>query len=262
MRLLAVLLLAALVPSLRPAQDPAPAAEAPKRPEPTAFEPGSPRAWMLLTSAVLFEQNGERHDLLAGGVIDFDLQVEHARILWSDWRIRDRKGLLEQIEQLEKDGDRDTLLANCETMAKLTPEEVKQRVAAATSDEMRAQLEAYVKHAPKVLAHPAGLIAWDHARAIALCRFGYTAEMLTEKEAWATIDRLARGLQKGHASWDELGELYCIGRELWDPTSPRKTWAAYRRLSEDPKSPWKSIEWKLDLTTQPPGKAAAPKQKG
>jgi len=39
-----------------------------KIPEPkdVAVEPGTPHAWMLSCSAVLFERNHDRHDLLAG----------------------------------------------------------------------------------------------------------------------------------------------------------------------------------------------------
>lgn len=96
-----------------------------------------------------------------------------------------------------------------------------------------------------------GLLGWDLARLISVCRGGYVAGYLTEDEAWQSIMGAARRLQGRFESWEDLGMNYLLGREYWSekqrPTTLQAMRETYRKLLTDPQSPWKLCPWNLNL---------------
>ena len=96
-----------------------------------------------------------------------------------------------------------------------------------------------------------GLIGWDYARYVSLCRWGYVAGYLSEDEAWVRIMKAARLLQQTYGSWRELGENYLIGREFWSPAQTARNGqlyeATFQRLVSDPQSPWVRLPWRTPL---------------
>jgi hypothetical protein len=90
-------------------------------------------------------------------------------------------------------------------------------------------------------------------RAIALCRWGYSVNFLTEKEAWEKIMELARKTQAIYQSWEEFGYDYYMGRVFWasgfgdDVNYLVQTDKLYNDLiGED--GYWKNFEWRFDLS--------------
>jgi hypothetical protein len=83
----------------------------------------------------------------------------------------------------------------------------------------------------------AGLLGWDDSRYVALCRWGYAAGYLTEEEAWKRMNDAVIVLQKSFASWEELGEVYCIARDCWNPGPNEETWKAFEELKTEESSP-------------------------
>ena len=90
---------------------------------------------------------------------------------------------------------------------------------------------------------------WNLPRAVILARWGYLAGYVNEGEAWDLIMPAARRAQSTFSSWQELGATYLEKRRAWakDEVSSRYADWVYRVLVLDPKSPWRSHPWNLDL---------------
>ncbi len=95
------------------------------------------------------------------------------------------------------------------------------------------------------------ILAWDYARYIALCRWGYQAGYITEDEEWQKIMPVARLLQKTFDSWDDLGQDYLIGRKYMSYDGKFSDnylfEAAYKHLCTDKSSLWHRYSWEMVL---------------
>ncbi len=96
-----------------------------------------------------------------------------------------------------------------------------------------------------------GLLAWDLARSIALCRRAYTAGYLEREEAWLLIMPIARRIQSVFDSWEDLGTNYLLGRRFWskeyaDMGNPILM-KQFKELLNDEESVWHKTPWDLDL---------------
>ena len=206
------------------------------------------KAWGLAASALITEFNRHRHDILAGTALTPENRDEERRSLQTWWNAGDRNGLLQAMSWIEQGGHRSQFEELGERVSQLSSEQVKEVVAQLDPEAANAVLVArrYYQKLGKV-----GIIGWDYARYISLCRWGYRAGYLSEDEAWNGIVEASRVLQKNFGSWRELGENYLIGREFW---SLRQTQldgagmrAAYTRLLNNPNSPWNRTSWNVDL---------------
>jgi hypothetical protein len=170
--------------------------------------------WALALSAVLSEQNNDRHDIL-GGIEGEPYQLEAVRARFADgWGIESREDLLGTLAWLEGGGHR----------------------------------RGYdQQHGGEPLSE--GIAAWDYGRYVALCRWGYVMGYLTEVEAWQKIMPVARLMQTTYPSWREYGEHYVNGREFWSPgqSDAASIRAIYDDLVVNPQSPWVQLPWDLDL---------------
>ena len=210
-------------------------------------EPGTSRAWALATTAVIFERNGGRHDLLAGAELNDATEAEAVALLKDDWGIETTEHVDNAAGNLFYDGNRTYYLKEMKELSKLNKRQFEQRLEAEKDPFETLRMKALREHAPRALAMKGGLLAWDSCRMIALYRWGFCAGYYTEEEAWTKIDPIARELQKGYASWEELGEAYFIGRECWLPNTNADTLEALEKLKKDPKSPFKTTPWNLKL---------------
>lgn len=134
-----------------------------------------------------------------------------------------------------------------QVFSKMSEKDLQKHVSKLVDAEEQELARTLWKHAPRVLNSKGGLTAWDHARFVALCRWGFAAGYLTEAEAWKKIEPIARDLQKVYGSFEELGEFYCIGRECWRPGKNATTEAALEKLKTDASSPFRTTPWKLKL---------------
>ncbi len=96
------------------------------------------------------------------------------------------------------------------------------------------------------------LMGFDLMRVISLARWGAGAEYLTEDEAWNWIMPTAQKLQQAYTSWKDLGDSYVIGRQFWSHSETLRNGhynnQAVYWLAQNEHSPWKILDWKLDLT--------------
>jgi hypothetical protein len=61
---------------------------------------------------------------------------------------------------------------------------------------------------------------------------------------------VAQQVQTSFGSWDEMGENFLDGREIWSGKRDPKFDSSYRLLgnAKDPNSPWNQSPWNCDLS--------------
>lgn len=206
------------------------------------------KEWALATTGILTECNRENHNMLAG--VEFNEQsVAKHMMLFSDWwSINSRKDLLLVLDWIEQVGHRKRFDQMGQYMRTLSDEQF-QSMFKHLPEEDKSSWDAVRRY-----WHSLGrksLVGWDFCRYIHLCRKGYLLGYLSKKEAWNRIMPKARLLQETFDSWRDLGENYLIGREFWSlATTKASGWfyyEAFKRLLDEPDSPWNTIPWDMDL---------------
>jgi hypothetical protein len=225
-------------------------------------KPLSPaQEWAVATSAILWERNKDRHDVLGLQVQTPESFKRAKEILSEWWGVTNKESLIETMRWVKEVGHRKQFEMLGASIESISDEHFQQRLAAAKSNEQEYRDLELVKQYYKKLG-PKSLLAWDYSRYVALARWGYQAGYLTEAEAWERIMPAARTLQKTYDSWADLGESYLIGREFWSVEQTKLNGHIYRivytKLLNDPRSPWKRHPWATDLgqesvTDNPPG---------
>jgi hypothetical protein len=94
---------------------------------------------------------------------------------------------------------------------------------------------------------PADLLAWDLARAAMTARHAYSAECLSESEAWTYLLTIAVKAQESFESWRDFGERYRRGRIRWSNALHDRFDDILAFLLGDPRSPWRSLPWRQRL---------------
>jgi hypothetical protein len=227
-------------------------------PADVSVDPGTSRAWALMACSVPFGRDGFKNDLLAGSAMN-EHNVEALReYLKLKYGITRRIELVNVLDKLVAEGRR--AIANSlfkqirET--KLTEADIE----GMKDVEGREELRTLIKYGKRMASEKEGLLAYDYVRYEMLCRIGYGAGYFTEAEAWKRIDPVAKKLQTSYSSWEELGEIYCIGEEFSVPKLGEKTWESWKQLKADEKGPWSTVDWKLTLVSpEKPEKPAAKK---
>jgi Protein of unknown function (DUF1266) len=217
--------------------------------------PNTPRAWALSTTAIIFEFNRNRLDMLAGTAITPDGEANGQRLLSDGWGINNRDELLKMLTWLQYQGNRtefdqfgirvDALnekqFLTLETAAQINPQVLN-------------KLEITRKNHRALGAK--GILGWDLVRYIAVCRWGYLAGYLSETEAWDHIMHAALRLQQTFDSWRDLQSNFLLGREYWSLRETQLKGARFRAIYEDflqdPSSPWNTNPWAMDLKVATP----------
>lgn len=209
-----------------------------------------PKAWALAASALLAERNDERHDLLGGRErVAKDMEMWRSGLV-KGWNIGDREDLLAALRSLEEEGDRREFTELGAQVASLSKRKYKKFLKKARRDaELYNRIQLAREHYDKL--GEKSLAGWDYCRYCSLCRWGYLAGYFTEEEAWARIIPVASKLQERFDSWEDLGANYLIGREFWSHEDTVKNGhlyrAAYRRLLDNPGSPWNVYLWDMEI---------------
>ena len=260
MRILLVLLLFILAPLRSPIDTPKPAERETLAAE-VKVEPGTARAWVLATSAILIERNSGRHDVLAGMTVDAKSVPIIKKMLEDDWDIKKSADLEQQLEWVATIGHRGDYMKRFQDMAKLNENELENRLKRIETSDDREVMRAIWKNAKRALKPKGGVSSWDYTRFVSLCRWGYAVGYLTEAAAWKHLDRIAKDIQKAYASWEDFGEGFCIARECFRPGDNADTLAAYEKLKTDKNSPWKLTPWNQKLVKlDKPEKLPEPKK--
>jgi hypothetical protein len=94
---------------------------------------------------------------------------------------------------------------------------------------------------------PTDLLAWDLARAAMTARHAYSAECLSESEAWSYLLTIAVKAQENFESWRDFGDRYRRGRIRWSNALHDRFDDILAFLVDDPRSPWRSLPWRMRL---------------
>lgn len=206
------------------------------------------KRWALATTGVLTEYNQERHDILEGAAFNEEELIRQKQLLSDWWGIDCREDLFFVLEWIEQVGHRKRFDEMGQYMKTLREEEFRAmltELAEEDSSSWETVLRCWFWLGKK------SLLGWDYCRYITLCRRGYYMGYLSENEAWRLIMPKARLLQDIFDSWKDLGENYLIGREFWSMERTKASgWyfhESYKKLLENPDSPWNTIPWELDL---------------
>jgi len=210
----------------------------------------TPRYWALATSALLAEHNAKRHNLLGTAIRTEENAREQAWSIFRWWGIANRGDLIEQLDSLRAEGHRaefNMITGAFSDRTKTNVQIVEELRKAGMADN-----RIMVAQAEGPMLGPKSILGWDYCRYVALCRWGYLVGYLAEDEAWARIMPAAELLQATFDSWGDLGKNYLIGRQFWSASHSGKSGAgfrkAYRKLLDDPESPWRACRWDLDLS--------------
>jgi hypothetical protein len=167
------------------------------------------------------------------------------------WGIRNRSDLLRVLAQLEAGGHRKGFDEHGAVFLRLKPDDLEATRAQLSHNPVALRRIDVVEEHFTALGEKS-IAGWDYGRYVALCRWGHLMGYLTEDEAWERIMPVARMLQRVFDSWEDLGENYLIGREMWSPDETDRTGDAVReafeRLRTDPESPWQKYPWDLELS--------------
>jgi hypothetical protein len=221
----------------------------------TPVAPKSPHAWALGTTALLFEMNRHRHDLLSGTAATPDGQEIGKRVLSQWWGVNNRDDLLRTLTWLQFDGHRAEFEELGARVDLLSDGEFRSSVIAAGSNPEAVNKLDITRRYHRTLGGK-GILAWDLVRYIALCRWGNLAGYFSDTDAWDHIMPAARRLQLTFNSWQDLQSDFLIGREFWslqqtDNNGPGFR-AIYERFLHDPVSPWNENPWDIDLQVATP----------
>jgi hypothetical protein len=220
-----------------------------------AVAPKSPHSWALATTAIIFQANGDRHDLLAGGIVTAEGRESGRRLLSRWWDVNSRDDLLKTLAWLQLEGHRSAFEALGQQVDAMNEQQfMTARAAILTNGQELRRLEV-VRQNHRLLGQK-GILAWDLARYIALCRWGYLSGYMSEAEAWDHIMPAALRLQQTFSSWQDLQTDYLIGREFWSAERTQENGnrfrAIYDQFIHDSSSPWNVNPWTMALGVTAP----------
>ncbi len=197
------------------------------------------RRLALACTAVLFTQNRQGCSSLAGAEPNENLKSEQKDLLVQWWDVHDRDELLDTLKH--------QLCVGHNTRWQRMQKEIEANRPLDSfkggwnlPQDFEAAIQLVKKYGKQFGSR--GLLAWDHCRCVALCRWGYQAGYLTEAEAWELIMPVAARIQKQSKNWQQLATDYLIGRNFWCDSIYQEGAVSSKkiqhRLLHDPNSPW------------------------
>ncbi len=92
-----------------------------------------------------------------------------------------------------------------------------------------------------------GIVGYDAAMLVGQARKAFTANLITEEEAWEVIN-FATQLAKEHfSSWKDFGKSFIIGfafdQQHRERSYREEVYHIHKQVIENPMSPWNTISW-------------------
>ena len=156
-----------------------------------------------------------------------------------DWGIETRNDALETLGWLTNEGHRQELVELCA----LADRGVAPGMAG--DEDIDRKLRFVERHRDRFLR--TGLLAWDANRLVVLAGWAAFVGLISETEAWSFIVAMAFAVQQTYGSWEEYGIHHLLGFEYWSGKWDGAFARNYRKLLDDPNSPWRAIPWQTDL---------------
>ncbi|MDR2747470.1 MAG: DUF1266 domain-containing protein [Treponema sp.] len=214
------------------------------------------RLWALALTGFLTIANNDQHDLLGFDDINENSRNKYLELLRRDWSVNNREELLETIQKTESDGHAAALRSIKQIIQETLNEQSEFSIITVYNKyHLSSRYYNYLKFTVINWNRFSNrtILAWDLGRAIALCRWGYSAGFLTEEESWGKTMALAGRIQAIYQSWEEFGYDYYMGRVFWasgfgdDINYLVQTDNLYKNLTGE-NGYWRNFEWRLDLS--------------
>ncbi|ACA86780.1 DUF1266 domain-containing protein [Shewanella woodyi] len=211
----------------------------------------SVKLWGLAVSALLTEMNELRHDVLHHhGTSDEDIKdLKH--MMMRDWGIETREEYLNMLKWLREEGHNRSYMQMQDHLNTLSESAIDAYIDAHSHNVDRQSCLQLVRNYRHTL-NIGGIGAWDDGRYVSICRWGASLGLFSEDECWEKIKQISLRVQQSYDSWHSFALSYIAGRQFWrnDATESfaKDEMDVVRRLTGDPKSPWNTLEWNLDLT--------------
>lgn len=193
----------------------------------------SRQLWALALAGVLNEMYSAHHDELGGWGDN-----EHTRP-WCKNTLRDLYG----VNSAPEFHDTIKWLLGSGQSA-----EAKQALSTLAPDPRMDDPKHAIARANRAQIDRAGLMAWDTGRLVAVVGWGTWSGYVSAQDAWQILLVASARVQKAYDSWSAYGEAYELGRLFWSNGAQHDgTRNALAKLFGDPRSPWMTLPWALDL---------------
>lgn len=92
-----------------------------------------------------------------------------------------------------------------------------------------------------------GIAGYDAAILVGQARKAYTANIISEEDAWKVINAATQMAKENFSSWDEFGKSFIIGfafdQQHRENSYREEVYHLFKQVLENPESPWKTIGW-------------------
>jgi hypothetical protein len=196
--------------------------------------------WGLAAGGVLTKFNSEGFNTLRCR----STAQESKLILSGSWGVNEAQQLVPMLEWLRKDGHSSHCFETCKhlrAMGQETPH---------SQDVVENRLLAFsALHLEEL--EESRLVGWDLSRLINVARWGYTANYISEADAWDWIILASSRIQASFSSWKALGANFMLGFDYWRyavaPDGIIDPGPSFNWLVTSAESPWRQLPWKTDL---------------
>ncbi|MFV0539878.1 MAG: DUF1266 domain-containing protein [Aestuariibaculum sp.] len=203
--------------------------------------------WLVDNNILEFTHNGKKPR-------DFNRYME-------GWYINTREGYLDLTNYFLTDGRRgyfDTIYP----IFKNEPKEIrytKLEEVYGNNDRAKRMLERLDKHNITAYLQTQGIIefesdieigsmGWDISNLVGQARRAFTANLISEAEAWEIINKATQMAKNNFNSWEDFGRSQLIGMTMdfygKDNGYCKEYIQLYRNILTKPDSPWNTIAWK------------------
>ncbi len=218
------------------------------------YNPGnlSPvKLWGLGVSSLLTEMNELPHDVLHHHGTSDDNIKDLTHMMKRDWGIETREEYLNMLQWLLDDGHNRSYMQMQDHLNALSENAIDAYIHTYSHNLDRQNCLKLVRNYRNTLSI-GGIGAWDDGRYVSICRWGASLGLFSEEECWDKIHQVSLRVQQSYDSWYSFALSYIAGRQFWrnDATESfaKDEMDVVRRLTGDPKSPWNTLKWDLDLT--------------
>jgi hypothetical protein len=92
-----------------------------------------------------------------------------------------------------------------------------------------------------------GIVAYDAGILVGQARKAFTANLITEEDAWKVINFATQLAKENFSSWEEFGKSFIIGfafdQQHRERSYREEVYHIYKQVLENPVSPWNTIDW-------------------
>lgn len=213
--------------------------------------------WFNATYAPLTHSNGMDWRLVGGLTRTYYNENLTKVLLEQSWNVVDRESAIKAIENLKKEGHRQTYRNYQKELEQLGMLDMELEVFLNTLVNM--EMEGYLYRYVIVysLYHEGmdedAMAAWDLCRINQLCGDYYVCGYMTYEEAMDISLENSLILQEKYSSWDELVDSYMLGYQFWqsdpcltDDSPTLERYHYYEELLEMQDGPY-SLDWGMEL---------------